>query len=863
MNYICLRIILSVFVGLFLLPFPTTSATAASIDTMLQNKLVFADPDEMIPIIVRMKDSVAVQALAVPTRKKGYLRAQGRANLVHTLKSRAKHSQQSLKSLLDYHGVSRYKDLWLINGTAFLAKPALIEEISRLPEVESLVLDQVVEIPEVVMSQASGPAEPNIDQVKAPSLWALGYAGQGTTVAIVDSGVDVNHADLGERWRSGTNSWYDPNGEHPAVPTDLNGHGTQVAGLVLGGNNDGTYIGVAPDAEWIGVKIFADNGLASNSAIHAGFQWLLDPDDNPNTDDAPDIVNNSWAFETSTDVCNTLSREFQADIQVLKAAGIAVVFAAGNTGPSTSSSVAPANYPESFAVGSVGTFLSTTLISDFSARGPSACDGTIYPEVVAPGFLVWTSDLTAGGAFPFSYAQVSGTSFSTSHVSGVMALLLSAFPGVSVDAIETALKQSATDLGAVGADNVYGFGLIDSLAAFNYLSGQQDISVTDSISPETDGLIAFGEIPPQTIASATVSVRNSGSLPLLLGVVDDSSVAAPFSVTSDSCSGMRLDAGESCSIGVNFAPTAEGSFAGSLAVLSNVIERERVTLDLTGIGSLEGRKAISVTDSISPETDGMVIFSQITPGATDSASIWVQNVGDSLLTLGEVDTNLVKPPFSVISDACSGRVLLTAEVCTVDVRFAPTLPGNFTGSLDILSDATGDERATVFLSGTGNTPPMPPQSLAPVNGATVGDSVTFSWLPASDADGDTVAQFLVYSPNADFSSATTREVETVQAVALSACCLLLGTLIPGLTRRRRNLALVLVFSGLLLTIAACGGGGGGDDSPVDDGGVVLPAEAQSITVNGLISGTTYYWKIVARDSRGAETQSEVRTVLVQ
>jgi len=229
------------------------------------------------------------------------------------------------------------------------------------------------------------------------------------------------------------------------------------------------------------------------------------------------------------------------------------------------------------------------------------------------------------------------------------------------------------------------------------------------------------------------------------------------------------------------------------------------------------------------------------------------------LTLGEVDANLVKYPFSVISDACSGRILLSAEVCTIDVRFAPTLHGNFTGSLDILSDATGDEHATIFLSGTGNTPPIPAKLLAPENGATAGDSVRFIWLPASDADGDTVSQFLVNSPNADFSAATTRKVDTVQAVVLSVCCLLFGTLTPGLTRRRRNFVLVLVFSGLLLTMVACSGGGGRDDSPVDDGSVALPADAQSITVNGLISGTTYYWKIVAKDSRGAEAQSEVRT----
>jgi subtilisin family serine protease len=163
---------------------------------------------------------------------------------------------------------------------------------------------------------------------------------------------------------------------------------------------------------------------------------------------------------------------FQPDVQTLKAAGIAVVFSAGNTGPSLSSSVAPANYPESFAVGSIGTFLSEFEISDISARGPSACDGSVFPEVIAPGSFVKTSDLTAGGAIPNSYAFVSGTSFAAPHVSGVMALLLGAFPDTSIASLETALRQSSVDLGVVGEDNTYGYGMIDSLASFNYLSGK-------------------------------------------------------------------------------------------------------------------------------------------------------------------------------------------------------------------------------------------------------------------------------------------------------------------------------------------------------------------------------------------------------
>jgi hypothetical protein len=556
----------------------------------------------------------------------------------------------------------------------------------------------------------------------------------------MDTGVDINHPDLGPRWRGGSNSWFDPYGEHPLLPTDRDGHGTQVTGLILGGNFSGAYIGVAPDAQWIAVKIFADDGEARSSAIHASFQWLLDPDNNPDTDDAPDIVNNSWGYEASPNICDTLSREFQVDVQALQAAGMTVLFAAGNTGPATSSSIAPANYPESFAVGSVGTSTSPTLISSFSARGPSACDGTIYPEMVAPGFEVWTSDLTAGGAFPGSYLLATGTSFSTPQVSGVMALLRSAFPYITASDLETSLKQSATDLGTVGPDHTYGYGLVNALAAFKYLAGLQNIDITDSIYPENDQVVAFGSVMSGTSAAASVRVRNASSVPL---------------------------------------------------------------------------------------------------------------------TLGSTDTSAIREPFSVVSDACSTRVLPPGETCTIALRFAPSMPGSFSANLGILSDAVDEKQATITLSGAGNTPPVAPQPLTPASGETVGTTVTFSWLPATDAEGDAVAQFLVYSPHADFSFATTRQVATVPAALLGAGGLLLGALLAGLARRR-DLAIGLILVMLIMAIAACGGGGSGGD---DD--TTTSAAAQSTSVSGLVSGTTYYWKMVARDSYGAETQSTTRTILVQ
>ncbi len=126
-----------------------------------------------------------------------------------------------------------------------------------------------------------------------------------------------------------------------------------------------------------------------------------------------------------------------------------------------------------------------------------------------------------------------------------------------------------------------------------------------------------------------------------------------------------------------------------------------------------------------------------------------------------------------------------------------------------------------------------------------------------------LSQFLAYSAHADFSFPTTRQVETVPAMVLAAGGLWLAALLAGLARRRK-LFLGLTLMALFLAMVSCGGGGGGgDDNAAENDSTGLPTGAQSVTVNGLLSGTTYYWRMIARDSHGAATQSAVRTILVQ
>jgi subtilisin family serine protease len=316
-------------------------------------------------------------------------------------------------------------------------------------------------------------SEVNLQVTNVSALWDLGMRGQGIVVASMDTGVDVNHPDLSAQWRGGTNSWFDPNSQHPTIPTDTKGHGTWTMGIMVGQDASGIAVGVAPDARWIAVKIFDDRGMATVENIHKGFQWLLDPDETPGTPDAPHVVNNSWGYQAPG--CNL---EFQQDLRALRAAGILPVFAAGNAGPAASTSVSPANYPEAFAVGATN---NSDLLYTYGSRGPSGCGqaAMIFPEVVAPGVSIYTTDLHG------NYISVTGTSLAAAHVAGALALLLSADPGMTVAQQEAALIHTAVDLGSAGADNDYGHGRLDVLAAYQFrppcpaFAAPPDVSVED------------------------------------------------------------------------------------------------------------------------------------------------------------------------------------------------------------------------------------------------------------------------------------------------------------------------------------------------------------------------------------------------
>lgn len=425
------------------------------IDPQVQAALANLQTGGMVTAIVTLTDQADLSQFS------GARRAARRQGVVRSLRTKMDTSQRQIRALLSDRSakgkVSQVKPFWVFNGLSITASPEVIQELAARPDVLKITPDETDIVPAAPLSY--GQPEANIAIANAPALWNLGYYGQGVVVANMDTGVDIGHPDLSARWRGGANSWYDPYGQHPATPTDLSGHGTWTMGVMVGGDSGGTSIGVAPQAQWIAVKMFNDAGSATATAIHLSFQWLLDPDGNPNTDDAPQVVNNSWAYGSPG--CNL---DFQSDLRALRAAGIVPVFSAGNYGPNSPSSVSPANYPEALAVGATD-YSDQVYVG--SSRGPSECGetSTVYPELVAPGVDIRTTDRYG------LYTSATGTSLSAPHVAGGLALLLSAFPDLTADTQVAALLNSAVDLGPAGPDNDYGYGRLDLLSAYNWLVG--------------------------------------------------------------------------------------------------------------------------------------------------------------------------------------------------------------------------------------------------------------------------------------------------------------------------------------------------------------------------------------------------------
>ena len=315
-----------------------------------------------------------------------------------------------------------------------------------------------------------------IKAIRANQLWTAGLQGQGIGVAVVDSGVNykmdlytimgVNRVVASVAFHNGTN----------ASTFDAYSHGTHVAG-VIGGNgrsSNGKYIGVAPMANIINVKVNDDNNMGSGTAssLVQGLQWVLQNKSRYNIR----VVNLSL---NSTVAESYHVSPIDAAAEILWFNGIVVVASAGNKG--SGAIYPPANDPFVITVGATndkGTpALSDDVITSFSAYGTA--NGMVKPDLVAPGTniisLMGNSNSGLTSKYPDhvvqsngeAYFRISGTSMSAPIVAGAVALLLQDEPNLTPDQVKYRLMATANQAWPGYIPGRTGAGYLDIQAAVN------------------------------------------------------------------------------------------------------------------------------------------------------------------------------------------------------------------------------------------------------------------------------------------------------------------------------------------------------------------------------------------------------------
>lgn len=398
------------------------------------------------------------------------------------LRDFAERSQQDLRRQLDAQGIE-YQPFWIVN--AILARGSIdhIEAIARHADVAMITANpqfMIEPLEETDITPSQTTHEPckrssassticwNIERVGANRVWnEFGITGQGIVVGSIDTGVDYTHPALQQNYRgyrgpsnfSHDYNWFELNSTTSA-PNDPYGHGTHTTGTIVARGN-GTInqpsVGVAPGSRWIAAR--GCTSICGQSELIAAAQWMLAPTKIDGTDPRPDlrpmIINNSWTGPGG-------DNWYAGYTMAWRASGIFPVFASGNVGAATCSSVgSPADYSNVLAVGSTDY---NDNISGFSRIGPTK-DGRVKPDMVAPGAEIY-STRTGGG-----YYLLYGTSMATPHVAATVALMWSANPSLIGDydttyklLTDNAIRRNSTQCGSTNGqpNNIYGYGSLDS-----------------------------------------------------------------------------------------------------------------------------------------------------------------------------------------------------------------------------------------------------------------------------------------------------------------------------------------------------------------------------------------------------------------
>ncbi len=376
---------------------------------------------------------------------------------------------------VDFTGAQNVENLELIDAFAADVTPEAFDKLMKnAPQGMTITFDEKVSVsdpvelsrPEEMKKELearadSGPSlqlDNAIRSLGIEKLWEQGYKGQGVTIAVIDTGI-APHPDYEVKafkdWVAGKTEAYDDQG-----------HGTHVSGCALGDGtmSGGKYMGPAPEADLVGIKVLDKHGSGRLSDIIKGVQWAVAHKEEHDID----IINMSlggpaFASYKNDPVAQSVEKAVEA--------GIIAMVAGGNSGPKPSTIGTPGNHPKAFTVGALNDQGTATRSDDtvafFSSRGPTAHDGLTKPDILSPGVAITATNAkdSALDRAPVphigqSYITISGTSMATPVMAGIVASVLSANPDMTPEQVKEIFMSSADKL--EGEDgNSQGSGMVD------------------------------------------------------------------------------------------------------------------------------------------------------------------------------------------------------------------------------------------------------------------------------------------------------------------------------------------------------------------------------------------------------------------
>ncbi|TDV43576.1 S8 family serine peptidase [Actinophytocola oryzae] len=377
----------------------------------------------------------------------------------------------------------------------------------------------------------------NLTQIGAPQAWDAGLSGAGVDVAVLDTGIDVDHPDLRGKVVQQANFTDDPTAE------DGHGHGTHVASIIGGSGAaaGGARKGVAYGARLLSGKVLGADGRGQLSWLIEGMEWAAAQ--------GADVVNISLGGDAgdgddpTAQALDALSRD----------TGTLFVVAAGNAGPGFATIGTPGIAADALTVGAADP---TGLPPYFSSQGPTRGTYRAKPDITAPGV-----DITGALLGTDGYTTLSGTSQATPHVTGAAALLRQAHPDWDWQHLKNALMTTADARIAAPAPYAEGAGLLDIPGA-----------LTDTLHLDR-GNVDFGYLKygaKATTHDITLKLTNDATTPQPVSFTDEETdpagARAPAGMVTVTPATLTVPAGGTASVTVRLTPGGNGVYTGAVTL---------------------------------------------------------------------------------------------------------------------------------------------------------------------------------------------------------------------------------------------------------------------------------------------------------